>query len=266
MLLEERINAMTEKKLYLTLQSVLCVLLVILLAASALSIYREGKAHKAEDPMASIYSREKTAEKFRPIAPLFFGAIGLTVAGWVLAVKDENADKPVRDAELTRDLTVARVAQPNEEMKKEREKQKKLLWVGWVLFFLCMVPVGLYLFEGAHFPDGNLEEMIASLALHVFPWIILGLGCLTVSSILQEKSLERETAAAQTRIKEEKEAGIKAEPKKEVRAGNMKAKHVLQIVVAIAAVVFIILGVYNGSAKAVYTKAANICTECIGLG
>ena len=257
---------MTEKKLYLTLQSVLCILLVVLLAASTLSIYREGKAQKAEDPMASIYSREKTAEKFRPIAPFFFGAIGLTVAGWVLAVKDESADKPVRDAELTRNLIVARVVQPNEAMKKEREKQKKLLWGGRVLFFLCMVPVVLYLLEGAHFPDGNLEEMIASLALHVFPWIFLGRGCLTVSSILQEKSQERETAAAQMRIKEEKEAGIKAEPKKEVRAGNVKTKHVLQLVVAIAAVVFIILGVYNGSAKAVHTKAANICTECIGLG
>ena len=257
---------MTEKKLYLILQSVLCVLLVILLAASALSIYREGRAQKAEDPMASIYSREKTAEKFRPIAPLFFGAIGLTVAGWVLAVKDENADKPVKDMELTRDLTVARVAQPNEAMKKERGKQKKLLWGGWVLFFLCMVPVALYLVDGTQFPDGNLEEMIASLALHVFPWIVLGLGCLTVSTILQEKSLERETAAAKIRMKEEKEAGIKAEPKKEARAGNAKAKRVIQIVVAIAAVVLIILGVYNGSAKAVYTKAANICTECIGLG
>ena len=145
MFLEERINAMTEKKLYLTLQSVLCILLVVLLAASTLSIYREGKTQKAEDPMASIYSREKTAEKFRPIAPFFFGAIGLTVAGWVLAVKDENADKPVRDAEMTRDLTVTRVAQPNEAMKKEREKQKKLLWGGWVLFFLCMTPVVLYL-------------------------------------------------------------------------------------------------------------------------
>ncbi|MBR5980749.1 MAG: thioredoxin [Firmicutes bacterium] len=38
------------------------------------------------------------------------------------------------------------------------------------------------------------------------------------------------------------------------------------MVVAIAAVVLIILGVYNGSAKAVHTKAANICTECVGLG
>ena len=61
---------MTEKKLYLIVQSVVCVLLVILLAASALSIYREGKARKAEDPMESIYTVEKAAEKApKPAAP-----------------------------------------------------------------------------------------------------------------------------------------------------------------------------------------------------
>ena len=38
------------------------------------------------------------------------------------------------------------------------------------------------------------------------------------------------------------------------------------MIVAIVAVVFIILGVLNGSAKAVHTKVANICTEWIGLG
>ena len=103
---------MAEKKTYLIVQSVLCVLLCVLLAASAVSIYREGAARRAEDPMASIYTREKTAEKFKPIAPLFFGAIGMTVAGWILAVKDENADKPVMDAEIVRNLTVSRVKTP----------------------------------------------------------------------------------------------------------------------------------------------------------
>ena len=53
---------MAEKKLYLIVQSVLCVLLVILLAVSAVSIYREGTARKAEDPMASVYTREIAAE------------------------------------------------------------------------------------------------------------------------------------------------------------------------------------------------------------
>ncbi len=334
---------MTEKKTFLIVQSVLCVLLCVLLAASAVSIYREGLAHRAEDPMASIYTREKTAEKFKPIAPLFFGAIGMTVAGWILAVKDENADKPVMDAEIVRNLTVSRVKTPSEAMLEEQKKQKQLALTGWGLFALCMVPIAIYMLNGKHFPDGNLEEMIAALAIHVFPWIILGLGCLSISSILQEKSIQRETAAAQEQLKAEKapadkpkaaaadaSAGSRPEVKAvpagapesaeaeadskeaapeaaaedkpeapearpdgkpaaaaaaaegkpeapEARPGSKQkkgaapaqktdAKRRLQLIVAIAAVVFIILGVINGSAKAVYTKAANICTECVGLG
>ena len=323
---------MAEKKTYLIVQSVLCVLLCVLLAASAVSIYREGAARRAEDPMASIYTREKTAEKFKPIAPLFFGAIGMTVAGWILAVKDENADKPVMDAEIVRNLTVSRVKTPSEAMLEEQKKQKQLALTGWGLFALCMVPIAIYVLNGKHFPDGNLEEMIAALAIHVFPWIILGLGCLSISSILQEKSIQRETAAAQEQLKAEKapadkpkaaaadasagsrpevkaapagapeaaeaeadsnaaaeasaedkpeaaeakpdskpeaagaEPGSKPVKKAAAPAKKLDAKRRLQLIVAIAAVVFIILGVINGSAKAVYTKAANICTECVGLG
>ena len=320
---------MAEKKTYLIVQSVLCVLLCVLLAASAVSIYREGAARRAEDPMASIYTREKTAEKFKPIAPLFFGAIGMTVAGWILAVKDENADKPVMDAEIVRNLTVSRVKTPSEAMLEEQKKQKQLALTGWGLFALCMVPIAIYVLNGKHFPDGNLEEMIAALAIHVFPWIILGLGCLSISSILQEKSIQRETASAQEQLKAEKApadkpkaatgapeaAAAEAKPDSkpaaaapaaedrpeapearpdgkpaaaaaaaegkpeapEAKPGSKQkkgaapaqktdAKRRLQLIVAIAAVVFIILGVINGSAKAVYTKAANICTECVGLG
>ena len=76
----------------------------------------------------------------------------------------------------------------------------------------------------------------------------------------------REITAAQTRIKEEKESGIRPEAKADGAGKARKAKLVLQLIVAIAAVVFLILGVCNGSAKAVHTKAANICTECVGLG
>lgn len=148
---------MTEKKLYLILQSVLCVLLAVLLAASAVSIYREGKARKAEDPMEPIYTREKAAEKFDPIAPLLFGTIGLTAAGWILAVRDENAEKPAADIEPSRDRFIPPVENP-------------------------------------------------------------------------------------------------------------KAKRALQAALIAAALVFIVLGVINGSAKAVLIKAVNICTECIGLG
>ena len=156
---------MTEKKTFLIVQSVLCVLLCVLLAASAVSIYREGAARRAEDPMASIYTREKTAEKFKPIAPLFFGAIGMTVAGWILAVKDENADKPVMDAEIVRNLTVSRVKTPSEAMLEEQKKQKQLAMTGWGLFALCMVPIAIYVLNGKHFLDGNLAGSISPTAI-----------------------------------------------------------------------------------------------------
>lgn len=40
----------------------------------------------------------------------------------------------------------------------------------------------------------------------------------------------------------------------------------VRTVVLILAIVFIVIGIINGSAQDVFGKAVNICTECIGLG
>ena len=60
---------MKRGRLYLLLQAAVCIALVALLAGSAITIYEEGSARKAEQPMESI-------------------------AGLLLGVKDENAEKP----------------------------------------------------------------------------------------------------------------------------------------------------------------------------
>ena len=75
---------MTRTRIYLIIQAVLCALLVVLLSLSAVTIYRDGAARKAEQPLEPIYTRGIVAEKFAPIAPLFFAAIGLMIAGLVL--------------------------------------------------------------------------------------------------------------------------------------------------------------------------------------
>ena len=113
---------MTRTRIYLIMQAVLCVLLVVLLSLSAVTIYRDGAARKAEQPLESIYTREIVAEKFAPIAPLFFAAIGLMIAGLVLGIRDENADRPAGSPELRRDLVVARVSQPSEEMRRAQSR------------------------------------------------------------------------------------------------------------------------------------------------
>ena len=46
----------------------------------------------------------------------------------------------------------------------------------------------------------------------------------------------------------------------------IKNKNIIRFLLLVIAVAFIILGIFNGSAKAVLTKAVIICSECIGLG
>ena len=254
---------MTKSKRYLALQAVVCVALVVLLSMSAIGIYREGTARKAEHPMESVYTPEEVAQKFAPVAPLLFAGIGLLIAGLVLGVRDENAEKPVKDAELNRDLTVSRVAQPSADMLAERRRQGRLLWIGWGLFALCMVPILIYLMNPAHFPEADPEDMFYSLLRVLLPWTAAGLGALAVTSILRDKSILRETQAAQAQLKEEKEAGFTAAPKS---ADPPKRTVLLQAVLIILAVVLIIAGVFNGSALDVLYKAITICTECVGLG
>ena len=254
---------MTKRKLYLALQAIICVALVAWLSASAIGIYREGAARKAEDPMESVYTPENVAQKLVAIAPLLFAGIGLLIAGLVLDIKDEDAQKPVKDAELNRDLMVSRVARPSMDMITERRKQGRMLKIGWGLFALCMVPILVYLVNPDHFPEDDLEGMFFSLLRVFLPCIAVGLSVVGVSSILREKSALRETQAAQEQLKEEKAEGTAVAPRP---AGPPKKTWLPQAVIIVVAFVLIIAGVLNGSARDVLYKAITICTECVGFG
>ena len=256
---------MNRKKALLIVQSLLCVALVVLLITATLGIYREGLALKAENPLSWIYTREKAAAALRPVLPLLVLGLVMTAVGLVLGIRDESAEKGVQDTECLRDLTAARVAAPGGEMQAERAKQKRLLYGGWAVFALCMVPILLYLSNGEHFPNGELEPMFYALIGHVLPWIALGLAALMISTVLQEKSMQREIQAAKEQIRREKDAGVSPEGEKKAEKPRLGAG-TLRLVLLVLAVVLIVAGVYNGSARDVFGKAVKICTECVGLG
>ena len=96
---------MTRTKLFLIVQSVLCALVAGLLAAGALSLYLDGAAKQAQgDLFYYMFTREKAGAALLPILPVFAVSLGMTIAGIILNIRDENAGKPVRDEKLLRDL------------------------------------------------------------------------------------------------------------------------------------------------------------------
>lgn len=252
---------MNKKKIYLIIQSAFCVVLAALLSIIAIKIFYDGTAAKADSPLEWIYSREKVASALIPVLPVIIIGFIMTVAGLILRLSDDKINKPVKDTEIQRDLIVSRIGNPNEKMKAERSKQKKIFIGGWAAFAVCMIPVLIYTVNPAHFPEGQLEPVFIAFSAHTIPWIVIGITALMISTMLKEKSMKAE-------IEEAKEQGL---GKTSFSSGLNKALSyktvlVLRIVILVLAVVLIVAGIVNGSAQDVLGKAVNICTECVGLG
>ena len=66
---------MTRKKLFMTVQAVLCAVIAVLLAAGALSLYLDGAAKQAEgDLFYYMFTRERAGAKLLPVLPLLNAA------------------------------------------------------------------------------------------------------------------------------------------------------------------------------------------------
>ncbi len=267
-----REGKMTRTKVLMLIESVVCILIVIMLASSAVKIYREGIERKALDPSANVYTQEAIKEGITPVIPVFIMGVVITIAGTVLGVRNEKAESQVKDTEIARDLVCERVAKPSETMVRERALQKKLILGGRAGALLCMVPVLIYLIDPAHFDKSDvegLEMVIRSMVGFIVPFVILAFAILAVTSLLAEKSMQRESEAASLRIKEEKEAGtVKKMEIKPLAAHTPPVKNLktVQLIVFTLAIICIIAGVINQSMRDVLIKAINVCSECIGLG
>ena len=252
---------MNKKKIYLIIQSALCVVLAALLSIIAIKIFYDGTAAKADSPLEWIYSREKVASALIPVLPVIIIGFIMTVAGLILRLSDDKINKPVKDTEIQRDLIVSRIGNPNEKMKAERSKQKKIFIGGWAAFAVCMIPVLIYTVNPAHFPEGQLEPVFIAFSAHTIPWIVIGITALMISTMLKEKSMKAEIEAAK-----EQGLGKTSFSSDHNKALSYKTVLVLRIVILVLAVVLIVAGIVNGSAQDVLGKAVNICTECVGLG
>ena len=136
--------------MFLIVQAALCAMIAALLAAGALSLYLDGAAKQAEgDLFYYMFTRERAGAKLLPVLPLLCCAVGLTVAGVLLGIRDENEDKPVRDEKLLRDLGSIQ----ERAVHQQADRKTAILRTAVLVIALVLIVIGII--------NGGLEDVLA---------------------------------------------------------------------------------------------------------
>ena len=236
----------------------------ILFIAFAAHLYFTGGTHP--------YSRERVGRYLLPLAIPSAITVGLSIWSFVLTLKEGAREN--ESAKLSSIYRLSAYAKRfNEsEIKEEQhmliKKERRTRTLVNSLFFsvsaILLLCAFLYLIIFAEFTVENLNgDMMAAFAV-CLPLLALSVGVHVPRLYLNEKSAERERLAFTVAAKD----GIKptGSPSPKEYKNEALAKRIGGVAVLTVAVVFIVIGIFNGGMGDVLAKAVKICTECIGLG
>ncbi len=227
------------------------------------------------------FSRERVVAALSKIDLFFWLWIAGIVVGFVLWEVFPVTDKPRK---ICPDLQLARLykrmpSSAPEGMEAEynavtsaRKVVFALQCAAWALFAIAAVYGIVYLCIPSNFPNENVTKEMLNMAKHIFPCVFAGLIVVCGAGIYQKFAVKRILPDAQKLTKgrkpEQKQlTGLPAIMEKiKITLENKWVILGVRIAIAALAVAFIIWGALNGSARSVFIKAINICTECIGLG
>lgn len=141
---------MIRRKAFLIVQALFCALTAGLLAAGALSLYFDGAAKQAAgDLFYPMFTREKAGAWLLSILPVFLCSLGLTAAGLLLGIRDENADRPLRDEKLLR--TFSRVRE--KAVCQQADRETLILRTAVLVLSLMLIAAGIL--------NGGLEDVLS---------------------------------------------------------------------------------------------------------
>ena len=141
---------MTREKWLMTVQAVLCAVIAALLAAGVLSLYLDGAAKQAEgDLFYYMFTRERVGAKLLPVLPLLLCSVGLTAAGVILGIRDKNAEIPLKDEKMLRDLGSIR----ERAVHQQADRKTVILRTAVLVIALILIVIGII--------NGGLEDVLA---------------------------------------------------------------------------------------------------------
>ena len=231
----------------------------ICLMVACLQIYRSGGEQ--------IYTPEKVAAAFAPIAVPVYICLGLIVVSFILPLfLKRNEGKAPRTKDLAMEFKRLRLtrdpASADEEKKAEFRRLcrfRQILQTICCVLYVCFL--GLFLsFALTHskfFPDAaDATNYVISLMPQFASCVSLCLALGFLSAHLSRRIMGKQIAI----LKQCPPLSQKASPKKAYFVP------VLRYVVLGLAVAILVYGLVTGGWQDVLTKAVNICTECVGLG
>jgi hypothetical protein len=203
------------------------------------------------------------------MAVLLWLNLGAVLGGIVLNIVlplPRIKTKAIRDELVTMQKLAAKAGVPNEKEKTAIEKFQRKRWLYPVLtagiFGGLVSRPAFYLLDRSNFPAADPTAEIMAAAIVILPPIVIGLLLCFICSLLVKKCILRESEVYKYIIA----SGNKATPAPAPNTDKPTLLKTVRIAVFAVALVFIVVGIFNGSANDVLTKAIKICTECIGLG
>ena len=244
--------------IYGCIASVLIIALGIMLMISCWSIYQSG---------AHPYTRASVGEKLLEMDILITVTAGAIVGGFLLQlllpVKKEKP-KAVRDERILMEKMAKKVGSSDTPAVR-REKNLRLIFIAGtsLIFSGLMIYPAVYLLNRANFSGIDPTSEIKAAALIALPPALIGLVLCYICAVLVSGSYKRQTAAYKQILAANAGQGSAASSQTEPRNFPL---NVIRYAGLALALVLIVVGIFNGSAEDVLTKAIKICTECIGLG
>lgn len=262
--------------------SVLLTLVAVLFIVMCVSIYKSG---------SSPFTRESIAAHFTPISAFVYITLGAILCSIIIDIvfplEPEKIKGQVKDgAVLRRILQKNALTQPTcAKFEKHFALRFVLTIISIVLVLAASITSFVVVLTSFDASDAYVNGQVISGTLSILRYFTLPFAYLVVTSVICKITTKKDMALVKADIKDNKDAQDKlfatsdctfvklscelnqtceaiAEPKKWHRILSL----IIKCAVGVVAVLFIILGIVNGSMSDVLTKAINICTECIGLG
>lgn len=255
------------RKLHLIYGIVLSAIIIvtgICFIVSCIDIYRSGMRPFTYESINSHF--------MAIIVPVILCIVGI-IGG--MAVSFFPLEKPKIKGIIDTGTTLKKMSRKIDLSKCDEEAQTKIkkerkLRLYSSIFCIDAIVVSLiialiYTLNKNNFPANDINAEMINAMLFVIPCAIVSLASIFANVLVCGASYIRELDMIKASFKTAKKDDISGQWSV-VSGQNEKILLGARLSLLVIAIVFIVVGIFNGGMADVLQKAINICTECIGLG